>query len=294
MVESFDSGRDSMERGEFGERLRALRRHRGVSQLDLSLDAEVSTRHVSFLECGKSRPSRRMVLRLGEALDLPLRQRNALLQAAGFAPCYPERPLTGDDLAPIRHALDQLLSSHEPYPAFVLDRGWRIVRANRPHRRLLGLLLGERQGEGDDPAPRNALDLVFQPGPVRRALGNWPRVARALLHRLRRQRTVAPDDEALAALWRRIQAAPGVADLDRSPPPEDSPLVAMELRLGDRSLRLFSTLASFGTARDVTLEELVIEQFFPADEASRDLLQALAASSEESSGSLALGPQAVP
>ena len=251
----------------FGETLKGRRMRRGLSQLDLGLAADVSSRHISFLETGRARPSREMVLRLSGGLDLPLRKRNELLLSAGFAPRYGARSLDDAELAEARQALQFILDAHEPYPAFVLDRFWQIVLWNRPQ----GLLLADLHGKGGSPADLNALDMVFAPGPTRDSCLNWEELASAVLRRLRRQVTQAGPGDPIRETWGRILGFPGVAELNHAEEPGRSPpiIVPMLIREGDQVFTWFSTLAVFGATGDVTLEELVIECFFPGDDATR-------------------------
>ncbi len=255
----------------FSETLKHWRGTRGTSQLALAQIAGISSRHLSFLETGRSKPSRRMIHRLAEALDLPLRARNDLLLGAGFAPRYGERLLEDEEMAPIREALAFVLRMHEPYPAFVLDRRWDIVLWNRTHEQLIQTFLS-----GAGPDGLNALDLVFQPGLLREHILNWQEVAITLLRRLRRQVSGASHDAELQALWQRTRRTPGVEAI----PEEltwDRPaiLVPLKLQLGEQTLSWFSTLAVFGAAGDVTVEELVVEQFFPADEDTRRFVESM-------------------
>jgi len=259
----------------FGEQLRQWRLRRGLSQMGLGLDADVSTRHISFLETGRARPSREMVLRLGAALDLPLRERNDLLVGAGFAPRYPERGLDDDALSEAMGALRLILAAHEPNPAFVIDRCWRIRLWNRTQAVLLEALAGP----GGSLEGLSALDLVFAPGLMRERFENWEEVALAVLRRLRRQIARAGPDDELHAIYEKVLSSPGV---DRLPPsgPVDAPppiLVPMLLRQDGVTYRWFSTLAVFGATGDVTLEELVIESFFPGDDATREMVDEIAA-----------------
>lgn len=269
----------------FGERLKRQRQTTGASQLGLALEAEVSTRHLSFLETGRAQPSRSMVLRLSDAMNLPLRDRNNLLLAAGFAPQYAELSLDDEELAAARHALGFLLEMHEPYPAFVLDRAWNIVLWNRPHEVLIGALSQDARPEDAHPGGTldierlNAMDLVCEPGPMRDHIVNWEVVAQAVVGRLRRQLASNPHDQALIELWERVRAYPGIEELDRLPPVPAARaheiLIPLDMRVGDVTLSWFSTLAVFGTAREVTLSELVIESFFPADQGTRDYVTSL-------------------
>ena len=255
----------------FGGVLRTWRKRRGFSQLDLGLEAGVSSRHISFLETGRAGPSRDMVLRLSATLDLPLRERNNLLFTAGFAPRYLERSLDDADIGEARRALQFILGAHEPNPAFVLDRSWRIVLWNRTQ----AFMFGELTGRDGSPADLNALDLVFKPGFGREKIVNWEEVAQAVLRRFRRQVARAGPDDPLQETWRQVLEMPGVRELDlvedASRPPRV--LVPIKIRQGDRIYTWFSTLAVFGAAGDITLEELLIESFFPADEPTRDYVE---------------------
>ncbi|MDH3626740.1 MAG: helix-turn-helix transcriptional regulator [Acidobacteriota bacterium] len=260
----------------FGEQLRGWRSHRGLSQLSLGLNAGTSSRHISFLETGRSRPSRKMVLQLARTMDLPLRQQNAWLTSAGFAPIFGERTLDDDELRKAREAVTYLLAAHEPYPALAMDRHWQFVAWNRPQ----FLMLQPLADENGSLSGINALDLIFQPGPVRQQLLNWEEVAMAVLRRLHRQRVRVGNDDRLQQLWDRSIAAPDVApllkrrDLEKSPPP----LVPMKMDYGDQQVTWINTLASFGAVGDATLEELVIESFYPADDATRAFAERLASS----------------
>lgn len=246
-----------------GRLLREWRAARRLSQLDLSLEAGISTRHLSYVETGKSRPSRDIVLRLADALDMPLRERNALMLAAGYAPVHPERALATPDLAPMRRAIDLVLAQQEPYPAFVLDRHWNIVQANAAAARVNRWALG-----GRDPAHANMIRTVFDPDDLRPAFANWEEVAGDLVRHLHDAVATVPTDTAMRALLEEALAYPGVParwrhrDVDVPP----SPLLTTVLRAGDDRLRFFSTFTRFGTTRDVTLQELHIECCFPVDE----------------------------
>jgi transcriptional regulator with XRE-family HTH domain len=249
----------------FGSQLRGWREIRDLSQLDLGLAADVSARHISFLETGRSQPSRSMVVRLAQVLDVPLRERNELLLAAGFAPRYGERSLSDDELDEVRIALRFLLDAHDPYPAFVLDRHWNVALRNRGYERLLAAL------GVDERSSSNVLDLVFQPGPLRERVVNWTEVALAVLRRLRRQMARYGRDEELQRRFEQIRSLPDVARLESDARDEGAAaiLVPLEVRFGDRVLSWFNTLTVLGSPGDATLEELVIETLFPADEATR-------------------------
>ena len=260
----------------FGEKLRQWRDSLGLSQLELSEAAGVSSRHISFIETGRSRPSRSMVMRLAETLGVPLRERNALLVTAGFAPLYPERPLDEHDLAPVRGALELVLRSHEPCPAFVLDAGWNILVANAAHHRMLRQLLPE---DTPLPEPVNVIRLVLDPALLRPRIGNWPAVAHVLAHRLRRQLRSPGLSADKQRHLEELLSFPGVEEAleGTAPSPEASVVIPLELVVGGRTLSFFSTIATLGTPLDVTLDELMVESLFPADEATAAVVRKMAA-----------------
>ncbi|HEX8802638.1 MAG TPA: helix-turn-helix transcriptional regulator [Acidimicrobiales bacterium] len=256
-----DTGRGSG----VGELLREWRHHRHRSQLDLALEAEVSARHLSFVETGRSRPSRELVLHLAEHLDVPLRERNALLLAAGYAPLYGETPLDADAMAPVRAALDTILTGHEPFPAVIVDQRWDLVSANGPAMAVLT--------DGVAPhlltPPINTLRVCLHPDGLAPRIANLAEYGEHLLARLQRQAVLAADPT-LADLRDELRGYPGVPDRSPAGTPDLASLlfVPLRLRTGDGELTFFSTIATFGTALDVTLAEMAIESFFPADEAT--------------------------
>ncbi len=244
-------------RAPFGEHLRHWRQHRRLSQQGLALEAEISTRHLSYVETGRAQPSREMVLRLAERLSVPLRERNALLVAAGFAPMYQARPLDHPDLAAARQAVELVLKGHEPSPALAVDRHWNLVAANA----IVPLLL-----DGVAPwllePPVNVLRLSLHPEGLGARLANAGQWRAHLLHRLQQQIAATADSE-LQALHDEIAAYPFAEDKD-SPPP--SPIaVPFELHTDLGTLSFISTITIFGTPVDVTLQELAVESFFPAN-----------------------------
>jgi len=255
-----------------GVLLRDWRRRRHLSQLALASDAEISTRHLSFIETGRATPSRDMVLRLAERLDVPLRQRNHLLLAAGHAPVYRERPLSDPALAAARRAVEVVLAAHEPFPALAVDRHWTLVAANRA---LDPLLVGL------DPSlvqpPVNVLRASLHPGGLAPRIANYDQWRSHLLLRLRRQVDVSADP-VLAALLEELRGypAPEGAETERALPGEDYGAVAVPLRMRTPQgiLSFVSTTTIFGTPVDITLSELALETFFPADEATAAALGA--------------------
>jgi transcriptional regulator with XRE-family HTH domain len=260
----------------FGRLLRQWRALRGVSQLGLAVQAGTSTRHLSFVETGRSQPSREMVLRLADALDVPLRERNALLGAAGFAALYRERDLDAPELEPLRRVLAFLLERHEPYPAFLVDRCWRVLRTNRAAAAALAPFA--RDAEVWREEPLNLLTLTLHPDALRPHIVNWDAVAAALVGRLQRGVMLAGSDVELARLLERTLALPDLPEACLVPDPSQplTPFLPMQIKVGDVEMRLFSTLTTIGTPQDVTLQELHIESLMPADEASDEVLRALA------------------
>jgi transcriptional regulator with XRE-family HTH domain len=246
----------------FGHLLQRWRRARGKSQLDLAGEAEVSPRHVSFVETGRATPSRQMVLVLASALEVPLRERNALLLAAGYAPVYRESRLDSDELGPARRALDLILEHQEPYPAVVMNRHWDIVKQNDAAARFFTFLLGDASG------PPNVVRLMFDPAGLRPYVSNWPEVAESLVQRVHREAVGGIADDETVALLAKVLAFPGVPERWRQldPTVTPAPFVPISFVKGDLAVRFFSTVTTLGTPQDVTLEELRVECFFPADE----------------------------
>ncbi|MFI9557267.1 helix-turn-helix domain-containing protein [Nonomuraea endophytica] len=246
----------------FGDLLRSWRQRRRVSQLDLAIEAEVSARHVSFLETGRARPSREMVMKLAEELEVPLRHRNRLLVAAGFAPVFRERDVTAPEMDAVRQALDKILAGHQPYPAVVVDATWNLVAANE----AAGMFT---DGVPDHllKDPINIMRLSLHPEAMGGRLLNLPEVRAHLLHRLRRQAETSGDGR-LAELHDELAAYtyPGVElNVAVVPSPADI-LLPLRVRHGERVLSMFTTIATFGTPVEVTVSELAIETFWPNDE----------------------------
>ena len=248
-----------------GELLREWRDRRRISQLDLAISADISTRHLSFVETGRSKPSRDMVLRLGEHLDVPLRERNRLLLAAGYAPAYTENALGDPEMAVVRQAVRQLLTSHEPYPAAVVDRRWNLVDANRSTALFI---------EGVAPElTTNVLRATLHPDGMAAHILNLGEWRAHLLGRLRRQVEATADPD-LAELLDELRGYP----CDQPVPEVELPgpgdiFVPLRFRHQGTDLVFFSTVSTFGTPLDVTVAELVIEGFFPADPATAAYLR---------------------
>ena len=251
-----------------GHQVREWRQVRRRSQMDLALDAEISTRHLSFIETGRSRPSRDMVLRIADHLEVPLRERNAMLIAGGFAPVYGERSLNDPELAAARRAIDIVLRGHEPYPALAVDRHWNLVAANR----AVGPLMAGAAADLLAP-PVNVLRLSLHPQGLAPQILNLAEWRAHILERLKRQ-VAATADTGLQELFDELKGYPGpegaggFADLG-------GVVVPMRLVSPVGELSFFSTTTVFGTPMDVTLSELAIESFFPADEATGERLRAL-------------------
>ncbi len=263
-------------RATLGPLLREWRTRRRRSQLDLALEVGVSPRHLSFIETGRSRPSPGVLLALAEQLQLPLRERNRLLLAAGYAPRYAERTLDASVMAPVRAMLQRLLDAHEPYPGVVLDRQWNLVLANRSAAALAALLPAALQGP-----PLNMLRASLHPQGFAAHTRNFDEWGRHLMETLQRLATQS-GDPGLLALEAELRSYPNVQALamaDGAPPAATVPtlLVPCVMQLPQGRLSMFTTLTRFGSPRDVTLEELCVELFYPADAASEALLRAAAA-----------------
>ncbi|HYB43378.1 MAG TPA: helix-turn-helix transcriptional regulator [Candidatus Methylomirabilis sp.] len=261
----------------FGQLLRQWRGRRRMSQLDLAGEAGVSARHLSFVETGRSQPSREMVMLLTQALDVPLRDRNDLLTVAGYAPIYRETRLESPALALARRALDFVLRQQEPYPALLLDRHWNVLQVNEGSARVQKAFL--------DPAavaelgPPNAMRLMFHPRAFRPYIANWEATAASLIQWLHRDALGGFADAQARGLLEELLSYPGVPrhwrtiDLEAS----TAPFLPIEFRKGGLTLRYFTMLTGLGTPYDITLQELRIECFFPADEATEELSRRLAA-----------------
>lgn len=256
-----------------GALLREWRTLRRLSQLELALEAEISARHLSCVETGKAQPSREVLGRLSDALDLPLRERNALLVAAGYAPGHPETALGTPALAQIRRAIEFTLAQQEPYPAFLLNRHWDVLMANGAAQRVTRHAM-----RGQPTRHSNMLRQFMDPSDLRASVVNWEEVAGELIRHLHQAIAAAPSDAVARALLDEVLAYPGVParwrrrELGSAP----SPLLTTVLRGEDRELAFFSTITTFGTPRDVTLEELHVECCFPMDEATAQRCRALA------------------
>lgn len=277
-------------RSRFPQLLRFWRTRRGYSQLALALAAGVSQRHVSFLESARAAPSRNMILQLAEELNVPLRHRNQMLLAAGFAPAYPEQGLTtpADETSPtmlaVRQAVKLILDKQAPYPAIVLDRFWHILDANAAHRRLMRWAIGDDRSEGAQGAV-NMMKLVFDPTGLWPAIANREAVGRYLARRVRQELALHAIDPATQRLLADIRALqPALFDVADAPAPsatsaptqdaaDPPPFLPVTLQRDGVTISLFTTLTTLGTPRDAGLQEMRIECFYPADEVSRRALE---------------------
>lgn len=257
-----------------GDLLRAWRAKRRLSQLEVGLTAGVSARHLSFIETGRARASAELLVALADVLDMPLRERNALLLAAGFAPRYPQNELDAPRMAAMQQAITRVLDAHDPFPGVALDRHWNIVIANASAKRLVAVLPAELLVQ----RPHNIFRLGLHPHGIAAFTANFEAWGRYLLRELQRLADGSLDPAA-SALLEEVRAYPNVrALLGRvaSAMPSDELLVPCVLELGGQRLALFTTLATFGSPRDVTLAELTVELFYPADESTASALRALA------------------
>jgi transcriptional regulator with XRE-family HTH domain len=255
--------------------LRGWRAARGVSQLDLAYRSGLSARHLSFIETGRTQPSRQALLTIGEALEMPLRERNRLLEAGGYARVYRQTALEAEEMSHVRGLLQFVLDRHEPYGSVVIDRYWNVIMSNTAASRSLPAF--------SDPAlwtspPVNLLRLVFHPRGLRQFIVNWEEVSRQLVLRAHRELAGPGEDDQSAMLLTELHQYPDVPERPSAPPPSTiSDLVLpVHLRKDGIDIRTFSTIMTLGTPQDVTLQELRIETFFPADEASDRILRSMA------------------
>jgi transcriptional regulator with XRE-family HTH domain len=263
----------------FGLLLKHWRDRRSFSQLDLAVTSHVSQRHISFLESGRAKPSREMVLQLASVLEIPLRQQNLLLTAAGFAPSHTETDLLAPEMAAIHQALDFMLRQQEPYPAIVVDRYWNLLLTNSGATRLLQTFidLDQLQTRFQVEGKINLMRVMFHPQGLRPFLVNWPDVAHHLLQRLQREAITAGESAPSTALLNELMGYPGVAALGQPTrqTTQNTLLLTVHLQRDELVLQFFSTIATLGTPYDITLQELRIEFLFPADAATEQNWQSL-------------------
>lgn len=274
--------RDSRYFADFATALRYWRDKRGYTQLRLSSESGISQRHISFLESGRSQASREMVLKLGIVLDIPLRERNVMLLAAGYAPAYRERRLSDPELAAVKQALDFMLAQQAPYPALVVDRLWNLVMANAPAAMMMRWLLEMPNGAPLPLEGVNILKLMLDPNGVRKHLQNWKDVCADLLHWIQREAMSDGLGSEAANLLGELAALPGISETTRvaNLDARALPFLPMQIRKDGVALNLFTSIATLGTPHDVTVHELRIESFFPADEATARWFREHAAMSE--------------
>ncbi len=261
--------------GAFASLLRAWRQKRRLSQLDLALSSGVSQRHVSFLESGRANPSRNMILQLSETLDVPLRDRNDWLTAAGFAPLFRTRALDDPQMVQVMSAVRMILAAHEPFPAVAMDRAWNVRMSNQPFDLLSGML-GEDVWERVGGGPRNLMRLFFHPKGIRPLVTNWDAVGPLIWRRARREAEMLGGQEMQAVLaelapFQDAQVLWSAADMALVP------VLPFNMRVGDQAISMFAIIATLGTAQDVTADELRIETLFPADPQSEALFRGLSA-----------------
>jgi transcriptional regulator with XRE-family HTH domain len=245
---------------QLGELLRYWRQERRKSQLDLSMDTGISQRHLSFVESGRSAPSRNFLSSVSDALNIPLRERNVLLLASGFAPQYSEQSMDAEQMAIVTRAIDRMLRQHEPHPALVLDRYWNVIRTNEAAPRFFGSFVDLLKR----PKPRNLLDLMFDPAGMRPFVEEWEKVAAGLLQRVRREAVGHVLDAKLQELLKRLREHPGVAALKPTLAPQ-SPVLPIVFRRGNQRFSYFSLITTVGTPQCVTAQELRVECMFPTD-----------------------------
>jgi transcriptional regulator with XRE-family HTH domain len=250
----------------FGAALKEWRGKRRISQLQLSLSANVSARHIAFLETGRARPSRSMVMHLGEALDVPRSERNRMLDSAGFRPAWSARALDVAEMEPVRLAIARIIERHDPYPAFVIDRHWIIVTANQS-----GAMVLTAFGIG---VGGSMLEAMLDPGRAEALIDNWPEVAAHVFMRLRTESAHLGGDPVLDEAADSLSRDPALARHTARP---DMPaVIPARYRLGGQLFSVFTTIAQFGTAEDIALADLRIELLFPADEATRVMFEGMA------------------
>ena len=276
MPRSVDAREGRPQKPSFGALLRYWRTARRLSQLALAVEADISGRHLCFLETGRAHPSREMVGLLASVLDVSLSDRNAMLLAAGYAPAYGERELEATELEHVRRALAFILTRQEPYPALVVDGEWNTVMTNEAARRIFGLFQEGSGLRGD--VARNAMHMICHPEGIRRFIVNWEEFAGPLVQMIHRD-AAGGADPALGRLRDAVLAYPGMPSWWKVPDPDAPapPVLTMRLERGDLSLAFFSTLTTLATPRDITLERLKIECFYPADAATEGAVRRLAA-----------------
>jgi transcriptional regulator with XRE-family HTH domain len=263
----------------FAPLLREWRRKRRVSQLDLALSSDVSQRHISYLESGRANPSRNMILLLSETLDVPLRERNVWLTAAGFAPLFRTRPLDDPQMGQVMSAVRMMLAAHEPFPAITLDRAWNVRMSNRPFE-LLGAMLGEDVWERVGGGQRNLMRLFFHPAGIRPLVTNWAAVGPLIWRRAQRE-AEALDGQEMKAVLADLAPYQDAEVLWSAADTALVPVLPFNLQVGGQGISMFAIIATLGTAQDVTADELRIETLFPADAQTEALFRAAASQPDD-------------
>ncbi|WP_168204086.1 helix-turn-helix domain-containing protein [Aliikangiella coralliicola] len=251
----------------FGELIKDWRKNRGFSQMELAFESNISSKHISFLETGRSQPSREMIIRLSNSLNIPLNERNILFSAAGFAEAYQRSDINQPEMKAVRDALSIMLNNHLPYPAVVFDWDWNIMMENQSYQQITQFL---REQQPDFPDTTNILEILFDYNGARPFIENWDEVASFILQRLHREKIMFQDRRS-----DRLEKLLEYPDIPKSWQTisfveQSRPMVNVIINLGQLKLNLFSTLATFGTAIDITMEELMIEQYFPLDEVTKN------------------------
>lgn len=260
----------------FGTSLKHWRNQRGLSQLALSMEADISSKHVSFLESGRSLPSREMVLHLGHVLEIPLAQQNVMLVQAGFSHAYSRMSFEDPKMAAVKHALEVMLNNHQPYPAMVFDWQWNIVLANETQKKLDALF---KQHVPNFSTSHNIMERLFDPNGYRPFIKNWHQVASVMFARVKKEHSMFPDRQ--SNLLETLVAFGDIpTDWKENHFEMSEPMIGIDIEIGGVELSLFSTLAQFGTAADVTMQELIIEQYFPANESTKLFFESLDSSNE--------------
>lgn len=252
----------------FGGHLRYWRTARGLTQLELAHRAASTTRHISFMETGRSRPGQTMVLRLAEALEIPARDRNDLLEAAGYPGILAEPKLTSEAIVPFQKAVRYTVTAHDPFPSFAINRWYDILEMNKAGEAMFG---GEAPGK-----KMNIVSSIFEDPDMKIRMENWDTVARAMACRLRREASSSPRDRRLQELLDRAHKSIKTSSPVRCPPPDDDQVICPTFRIGDRLVRTISMVARFGSTRGVMMDELRVETIFPRDSDAEDFFRALA------------------
>lgn len=250
-----------------GPLLSEYRKRNRLSQLELSLMADVSSRHISFIETGRTKPSRDMILKLADVMDLPHKDSNLLLNSGGYAAAYTDFDLSRDEMAPVRQALNLILDNHDPYPALVMDGNWNVLMQNQTQQRLMSQIMGE-----DKKMPtNNILEAVFLEDGYKPFIVNWDHVASHLLRRLRKQVLAFNGTEQKTLYERLLTLSPPEGWQQPTDDLSDGPMLTVDFIVGDMALSMFSTLSQFGTALDTGMQELLIEAYFPANDECAEL-----------------------